>query len=162
MDTATFSLLAPFLPDAFQPAHFIKTFRECRFTVKASAEIAENIKVVTRFKLRRHHLFHGDNAAVRVVAELIEVVTLKLGGSRQNDIRKAAGRRPLVINGDDRFSLRQPSIMRLICWCRWNGLVPANTHIFSGGNLTDLPFQLMILPGSRMASIKRAIGMVLL
>ncbi|CHG90167.1 Uncharacterised protein [Salmonella enterica subsp. enterica serovar Typhi] len=105
MDTATFSLLAPFLPDAFQPAHFIKTFRECRFTVKASAEIAENIKVVTRFKLRRHHLFHGDNAAVRVVAELIEVVTLKLGGSRQNDIRKAAGRRPLVINSDDRFQL---------------------------------------------------------
>ncbi len=32
--------------------------------------------------------------------------------------------------------------------CQVERVDSTNTHIFSGGNLTDLPFQLMTLPGS--------------
>ncbi len=38
VDTATFSCQLPSCQMRFKPAHFIKTLRECRFTVKASAE----------------------------------------------------------------------------------------------------------------------------
>ncbi|VEB58349.1 Uncharacterised protein [Escherichia coli] len=60
------------------------------FAIKATAQLAENIKVVARLELRRHDLFHGDNATVGVVAVLVEIVTLKLRGRRQHDIGKAA------------------------------------------------------------------------
>ena len=91
MNAASFALLYTFLPDAFQPAHFVQPFGKGFFAIKATAQLAENIKVVARLKLRRHDLFHGDNATVRVVTVLVEIVTLKLRGRRQYDIGKAAG-----------------------------------------------------------------------
>ena len=54
MNTASLPLLASFLPDALQPAHLIQPFCERFFTVKAAAKIAENIEIITRFKLRLH------------------------------------------------------------------------------------------------------------
>ena len=91
MNAASFALLYTFLPDAFQPAHFVQPFGKSLFAIKAAAQLAENIKVVARLKLRRHHLFHGDDPTVRVVTVLVEIVTLKLRGRRQYDIGKAAG-----------------------------------------------------------------------
>ena len=82
MNAASFALLYTFLPDAFQPAHFIQPFSKGFFTIKATAQLAENIKVVARLKLWRHHLFHSDNSTVGVVAVLVEIVTLKLRGRR--------------------------------------------------------------------------------
>lgn len=90
MNAASFALLYTFLPDAFQPAHFVQPFGKGFFAIKATAQLAENIEVVARLELRRH-LFHGDNATVGVIAVLVEIVTLKLRGRRQYDIGKAAG-----------------------------------------------------------------------
>ncbi len=103
--------------------------------------IAENIKSrYARFKLRRHHLFHGDNAAVRVVAELdVEVVTLTSGSrktisaKRQVDVHWLSI--AMTVSG-----LRHPSIMvNLLVSVERIG-PGEHAHIFSGGNLTDLPF----------------------
>ena len=70
---------------------FSQPFGKGFFAIKATAQLAENIEVVARLELRRHHLFHGDNATVGVIAVLVEIVTLKLRGRRQYDIGKAAG-----------------------------------------------------------------------
>ena len=98
-------MLASFLPDALQPAHLIQPFSERFFTVKAAAKIAENIEIITRFKLRLHQLLHSDNAAVGVVAILVKIVTFKLGRRRQYDIGESTGRRPLIVDGDNGFQL---------------------------------------------------------
>lgn len=113
MNTASFPLLASFLPDALQPAHLIQPFSERFFTVKAAAKIAENIEIITCFKLRLHQLLHGDNSAVGVVAILVKIVTFKLGRRRQYDVGESTGRRPLIIDGDDGFQLT-PSLNNAI------------------------------------------------
>ncbi|MGK3384783.1 hypothetical protein ACSLOB_29490, partial [Escherichia coli] len=42
--------LYTFLPDAFQPAHFVQPFGKGFFAIKATAQLAENIKVVARLE----------------------------------------------------------------------------------------------------------------
>ncbi|MNC78089.1 hypothetical protein D3C75_1302180 [compost metagenome] len=68
--------------DTLDPAHFVQAFGELPLAIEQLAEIAEDIEVIARFKLRRHQLLHRHNAAVGVVTELVDIVTFKLGGGR--------------------------------------------------------------------------------
>ena len=60
---------------------------------------------MSRFKLRFNHLMYRHQPFIRVCTELLNVITLKARGHRQDDIGKTTGCCPLMIQNDHGFQL---------------------------------------------------------